>query len=575
MKSPRRRLVPLPLRDVEIDGPFWSPRVQTNREVTIPAVYEEYKRTGRIGAFRLRWKPGRPRQPHVFWDSDVAKWLEGLCSTLVTHPDAARRRLADRTARLIASAQQPDGYLNTHYTVVEPDARWGNLRDRHELYCAGHLMEAAVAHRQATGSMVLLDALCRYADLIDRAFGRGRGKQRGYPGHEEIELALVRLWRATGQRRYLNLAKYFIDERGREPHYFRLEAERRGEPSGPFMPGHFINRQAHRPVREQTEAVGHAVRAMYLYSGMADVAAETGDAALCAACRRLWRSATERKMYVTGGVGARHQGEAFGDDWELPNAGAYAETCAAIGLVFFAHRMLQADGDGRYADVMERALYNGALSGVSLDGRRFFYVNPLASDGSHHRREAFACSCCPPNVVRLLASLGAYVYSRDDRALWVHLYLGGTATATLAGQPVTLTVATRYPWDGDVRATVATEKPVTFSLMLRVPGWCRRHTLRVNGRPVAARVSKGYARIRRRWSDGDRVDLSLAMPVERVAAHPLVEADAGKVALQRGPVVYCLEGCDHPVDVRRIALADRSRLTARFDPRLLGGTVVI
>ncbi len=573
MPAPTRQLRPFELSDVKIEDAFWAPRLETNRRVTIPHIYQMYKATGRIEALKLEWKPGQDNPPHIFWDSDVAKWLEAASYSLATHPDPELEKLLDDVIGLIADAQQSDGYLNVHYTVVAPDKRWTNLRDRHELYCAGHLMEAGVAHYRATGRRTLLDVVSRYADYIDSVFGPG--KRIGYPGHEEIELALIKLYRATGEKRYLELSRYFIDERGKQPHFFNAEAEARGDDPKRFRHASYEYNQSHLPVREQSEAVGHAVRAMYLYSGMADLAAEIGDEALLEACRRLWDSATLRKMYITAGVGARRQGESLGEDYDLPNESAYAETCAAIGLVFFAHRMLQIEGDGRYADVMERALYNGALSGVSLDGSKFFYVNPLASAGGHHRQEFFSCSCCPPNIARLLASLGTYVYSAGDDAMYVHLYVGGEGTAEIAGQQVTLTQHTNYPWDGDVRITVSTAEPLTFALVLRIPGWCARHTLKVNGRSVAARVEKGYARLRRRWSDGDRVELTLAMPVERVAAHPRVLENVGRVALQRGPMVYCLEQRDHSADVRSILLPDKAKLTARFDKKLLGGVTVI
>ena len=590
MAEPSRKLHPFDLADVAIADAFWAPRQKTNREVTLPHEHKQCKETGRIDAFRLAWKPGQPDRspargtpPHIFWDSDVAKWIEAASYSLATHPDAALERLVDEAAALVAAAQQPDGYLNVHFTVVEPEKRWTNLRDCHELYCAGHLIEGAVAHFRATGKRTLLDALCRYADHIGRTFGPEEGQKRGYPGHEEIELALVKLYHATGNERYLRLSQFFIDERGRQPHYYDAEAAARGDDPAKYWARTYEYCQAHKPVREHDEAVGHAVRAMYLYSGMADVAAETGDAALLAACRRLWASTVERKMFVTGGVGSSHWGERFTADYDLPNETAYAETCAAIGLVFFAHRMLQIEADARYADALERALYNGVLSGVSLDGTKFFYVNPLASAGGHHRQEWFGCACCPPNIARLLASLGSYVYSAAPDGLYVHLYVAGSATASLpqvpkpaGGSPlITLTQETRYPWGGDVKITVGVEGPAKFDLMLRIPGWCRKHSLRVNGESAAHRVVKGYARLARTWSNGDRVELTLAMPIERLVAHPRVAEDAGRVALQRGPLLYCLEQCDNAAFVRSILLPDRAKLAARLDRRLFGGTVVI
>jgi len=592
-------LVPVPLTRVAIDGPFWAPRLAVNRAVTIPENYAKCQATGRIDAFRLDWRPGSAEEPpHHFWDSDVAKWLEAAAYSLATHPDAETEAQVDAVVDLIAAAQQPDGYLNVHFTVVEPQNRFRNLRDMHELYCAGHLMEAAVAHYQATGKRKLLDVMCRYADYIDTVFGPEPGKKRGYCGHEEIELALVKLYRATGEERYLHLAKFFVDERGRQPHYYDIEARARGEdPTKTFFGGDYAYLQAHVPVREQTDITGHSVRAMYLCSGMADVAMETGDVTLLPALERLWRSATERRMYVTGGIGSSAYLERFTFDYDLPNDIAYAETCAAIALVFFAHRMLQITGDGAYADVMERALYNGVISGVSLAGDTFFYANPLEVDPIAHanrpdlfgkntilpRREPwFSCSCCPPNLARMLASLGQYVASTGlDPAqrsqVFIHLYMGGRVELELADGGLVLTQETRYPWDGDVRITVQPDAPARFTLALRIPGWATASRSRVNGREVDLKgiTQKGYAHIDRVWRPGDAVDLSLPMPVERIEAHPAVRADSGRVALQRGPLVYCLEEADSGPRLGDIALPMDATLRAEFDPSLLGGVVAI
>ncbi len=587
--STKGQLRPVPFREVTFTDNFWQPRQEMNRTALIPHAYRMCNETGRIDAFRLNWKPGMPNEPHVFWDSDVAKWLEAASYSLAVHPDPGLERTVDEVVDLIAAAQQPDGYLNTHFTVVEPDKRWTNLDGAHELYCAGHLMEAAVAHFEATGKRTLLEVLCRYADHIGATFGTEPGKNLGYCGHPEVELALVRLYRATGIERYRELARYFVDERGRQPYYFDLEAKARGEAKRVGSAKRYEYMQAHKPVREQKEVVGHAVRALYLYSGMADIAALDGDKELLAACRRLWDDATLRKLYVTGGLGPSRNNEGFTSGYDLPNETAYAETCAAVALVFFAHRMLQVNPDRRYSDVIERALYNNVLSGASQDGRRFFYANPLSSAGpqsgaasgdlvnhghTSSRVEWFGVSCCPPNLSRLVASLGQYVYSVTAKAVYVHLYAGGNSSPTVAGQEVRLTQATNYPWSGDVRIDVNPKQPAAFDLLLRIPGWCDKHTLKVNGRTVAATMAKGYARLRRTWERGDCVTLSLAMPVVRVAAHPDVAADFGKVALQRGPLIYCLEQCDNP-DVHALVLPRRARLTARFDPRVLGGVTVI
>jgi hypothetical protein len=558
---------PVPFTAVAIDDPFWAPRLRVNRRTTLATQYRHCQMTGRLAAFRLKWKPGQPNPPHCFWDSDVAKWVEAAAYSLATHPDPALARRLDAVVDLIIRAQQPDGYLNPHYTVVEPGQRWTNLRDGHELYSAGHLIEAAVAHFQATGQRKLLDALCRYADYIGQTFGPD--KKRGYCGHEEIELALVKLHRLTGQRRYLDLARYFVDERGRQPHYFDLEARARGEKSK-RPPDHSYT-QSHLPVREQTRVVGHAVRAMYLYCAMADLAGELGDAALRRAGERLWTHLSERHLYLTGGIGSSRHNEGFTCDYDLPNETAYAETCAAIGLVFWNHRLLQLDGDRRYADLMERALYNGVLSGVALDGQKFFYENPLASTGRHHRQDWFGCACCPPNIARLLASLGQYIYSQHDHNLAVHLYV--QSRVELPG--LRLRQETNYPWDGRITLHVEPATAARFCIRLRIPAWCRRATLRVNGQRRPIRLQRGYALLTRPWRAGDRVELDLAMPVERIYAHPRVRQNCGRVALQRGPVVYCLEQTDNGPDLNALSLPARSKLTPRWQPKLLGGVVTI
>jgi hypothetical protein len=580
MATPLR---PVSWRDVAVEDGFWGLWQAVNRDAAIPHVYKKLAERGSFEALKLQWKPGDAYTPHVFWDSDVAKWLEGACCSLATHPDAKLRRTVDEVVGLLAGAQKPDGYLNSFYSNCAPDERWSNLRDKHELYCAGHLMEAAVAHHAATGERTLLDTMCRYADLIDRTFGRGRGKRRGYPGHEEIELALVKLYRATGERRHLKLSQYFVDQRGRTPHYFDEEARERSEAPGPSHPGKYAYNQSHIPVREQDEAVGHAVRAMYLYSGMADLAVETGDAELLAACQRLWSNVTGSRMYVTGGVGARHGGEAFGMDYELPNDTAYAETCAAIGLIFWAHRMLQVEADGRYADVMERALYNGFLAGVGLDGRSFFYVNPLACDGKHlddrhtgMRPAWHGCSCCPTNDVRMLASVGEYAYSTGDDALYVHLYMRGRGRAVVGETTVQLDVQTDYPWSGSVRLLVRPERPARFTIKLRVPGWCPSAAATVEGKPVGGRPkSGGYLPISRRWEPGDRIELRLAMPVQLLNAHPRVASCTGRVAIQRGPLIYCLEQADHRSDVRTLSISPETELKPVHRRNLLGGVTVL
>ncbi|NSW54532.1 MAG: glycoside hydrolase family 127 protein [Armatimonadetes bacterium] len=563
---------PVSFDKVTVRDPFWAPRMEINRTTTLALEYRQMKDTGRIDVFRLDWTEGKEPRPHQFWDSDVAKWVEAASYSLATHPDPELERLLDETIELIAGAQQPDGYLNTYFTLVEPENRWKNLRDMHELYCAGHLMEAAVAHFRATGKRTLLDVMIRYADYIDSVFGEGPGKRYGAPGHEEIELALVKLYHVTGQERYLRLAEFFLNQRGLKPSVFQME--RPGEEYRPELGYH----QDHLPVREQTTAEGHAVRAMYLYSAMADVAAETGDAGLLKACETLWQNVTSRRMYVTGGVGSSAHGERFTDDYDLPNETAYAETCAAIGLVFWAHRMLQLSGDSRYADVMERALYNGTVSGLSLDGTKFFYVNPLESAGGHHRQDWFGCACCPPNIARMVASLGGYVYSISGNALWVHLYVAGSGQMEIGGHAVTVEQESDYPWDGKITLRVKPDSPALFALHLRIPDWCEgAATLHVDGAPVVLGdcMNKGYACIEREWTGNETVTLMLPMPVLRLRANPAVRHDAGLVALQRGPVLFCVERADNPAEVHRLSLPDDAQFEVEFVEDLLGGVVVL
>ena len=581
---------PLPLRQVTVADRFWAPRLENNRRVTLPTEYEQCRKTGRIDAWKLEWKPGDPNPPHIFWDSDLAKWIEAAGYSLATHPDPVLEKQVDDVVDLMEKAQCPDGYLNTHYIAVEPDQRWSNLRDCHELYCAGHLIEGAVAYAAATGKMKILEVLRRYADYIASVFGRGPGQKRGYCGHEEIELALVKLYRATGERRYLELAAYFVDERGRDPHYYDVESQARGEQ---LKPNRYWDTyayfQAHKPPRDQDTVIGHAVRAMYLACGMTDVAGETGDADLLAACRRLWRSMVDRRMYVTGGIGSTRHGERFTFDYDLPNETAYTETCAAIGVVFWAHRMLQIEADAEYADVMERALFNGVASGLSLSGDRFFYANPLAvlpefsrekkfSDHlSPERQEWFGCACCPPNIARLYASLGQYVYSAAPDTLFVHLYVQGAAEFVVGGRPVTVCQRGDYPWKEKMTLTVTPAEPLVFTVALRLPGWCRQPQVQVNGKRVAltGAVRRGYLYLEREWQPNDRITLTFPMPVEQIVAHPRVRHNAGRVALQRGPIVYCLEEIDNGANLNGILLPADTKFTAAFKPDLLGGATVI
>ena len=567
------------------------------REVVIPYQYrvlndqqEGVEKSHALENLRLAAKKnrGEPLEEGfygmVFQDSDVAKWLEAASYSLAQEPDPALKEQVDQVIRLLGEAQQEDGYLNSYFTVKEPDRKWTNLQEAHELYCAGHLMEAACAHYEATGEDSLLRIMEKNAGCLCRQFLEVN--PRGYSGHPEVELALLRLYRASGNQKYRDLAAHFLDVRGQSPNYFIEEKARRGwNVWGPT--GNDANdtdyTQSSLPVREQRDAVGHAVRAVYLYTAMADMAGELGDQELAAACRALWESITQRRMYVTGGIGSTVIGEAFTVDYDLPNDTVYAETCASIGLIFFARRMLQLEARGEYADVMERALYNTVLAGMQLDGQRFFYVNPLevvpgisgkAATQRHdlpQRPPWYACACCPPNVARLLSSIGSYAYGEGENTLFVHLYLGGRVDSSLG---FGLSCRTDYPRQGTAEFTFHGEK--TTTLAFHIPGWSRCTVLSVNGKEqdLEAIQKDGYAYVTGAFQEGDRIQLSFDMTPFKVYASGKVPADTGKAAVQRGPVVYCAEGADNGGDVLTLSLAAEGGLTELpYDPELLGGVV--
>ena len=582
----KNRHLPVAFTEVELTDRLWAPRQRAVRERTVPFLYGQMAKIGTIEALDVTKPPGPLAFPYrknntstsvMYWDSDIAKWIETASYTLATHPDPALGALIDDVVARIARAQEPDGYFNSFFQRREPAKKWSNLRDWHELYCIGHMIEAAVAHNQATGKTNLLDIVRRQVDLVAKLFGPNEGQKRGYCGHEEIELALVRLYRLTGERRYLDLASYFIDERGRPPHYFDIEARVRGADPADYWYTTYHYNQSHVPVREQDRVVGHAVRAMYLYCAMADLAAEKEDAALLEACRLLWRDLNGKRLYVTGGLGPSEHNEGFTTDYDLPNETAYAETCASVGLVFWAHRMALLEGDGRYGDVLEQALYNNSLSGLSLDGERFFYDNPLASRGGHHRWTWHRCPCCPPNIARLIASLGSYVYSTAPGELTAHLYVQSNAHVQVDGVKVAVRQTSNYPWDGAIAFAIDPETAAEFTLRLRIPGWCRSAELAVNGQKidVKAAAERGYAAIRRHWQRGDKVTLDFAMPVERIYAHPDVQADQGRVALKRGPIVYCVEAVDTSAPPHLLRLPRDSAIVAKLEPDLLGGVATL
>lgn len=555
-----RKLKAVPFTAVQVRDTFWAPRLQVNREISLPHNFKWCEDTGRFDNFaKAGGLMAGEFEGIYFNDSDVYKVLEGASYSLADHPDPTLERMTDEVIAKIAAAQRSDGYLNTYYTLKEPGNEWTNCGVMHELYCAGHLFEAAVAHFRATQKRTLLDVAIRFADYIDNRFGPGKAVD--VPGHEEIELALVKLFEVTGQQRYLDLAQFFLQARGNPAQRKQLYG---------------VYCQDHQPVAEQAEIVGHAVRAMYLYAGVADVAAYTGDEKFVATMNRLWDDVVLHKMYITGGIGARHEGEAFGDRYELPNDSAYCETCAAIGLALWAHRLNLLHADAHYADILERVIYNGVLAGIGMDGQHYFYVNPLAADGNHHRQPFYPCACCPTNAVRFLPSLPGYVYATSSDGIYVNLYVAGDGSAQLKDAPVSISQVTEYPWDGQVKLTVSPAAPCTFDLHLRIPSWCTQAALAVNGAPTPCQPNgKGYAVLRREWKAGDVVDLQLPLDVRRTEAHPLVTADAGRVALERGPLVYCFEAVDNGGQVRQIMLERDPQFTLQRQADLLGGITVI
>ncbi len=560
-RSPFCRLRPLSLNAVTIDDTFWAPRRRVNHAVTLPEQYEQLEQTGRL--HNLRRAAGQEQgafEGRFFNDSDVYKWLEAAAWVLAAERDERLQAQVDHLIALIAAAQDSDGYLDTYFTFARIPERWTDLAVMHELYCAGHLIQAAVAHHRALGRRDLLDVALRLANHIVATFNP-MGRQ-GADGHPEIEMALIELARDTGDERYLHQAQFFVDQRGQHP---------------PTISGKEYH-QDHTPVRAQHEVVGHAVRALYLYAGMTDLYAETGEQALWEALAALWRNLQERKIYITGGAGARHEGEAFGDDYELPNRRAYAETCAAIAHVMWAWRMLLVTGEACYGDALETALYNGVLSGVSIDGEAYFYENPLADRGGHQRQPWFGTACCPPNVARLLASLPGYVYTTSDTGLWVHLYATGVAMATLTDVGVvTLRQQTNYPWDSEITLIIDPPEAALFSLFLRVPEWAEGASATVNDEVIGAPVRPGhYMEIRRQWAQRDVVRLVLPLAVRLLSSHPYVINNRDRVALRRGPLVYCVEAADHPdVDPWDLVLSTDAVWCVAREPDLLGGITVL
>ncbi len=581
------------MNDFTIKDSFWSSYRKLVREEVLPYQYAmledripDAEKSHAIENFRIAAgiKQGE-FYGMVFQDSDLAKWIEACAYSLTNFPDQKLEAVVDEIIEVIEKAQQEDGYLNTFFTLKEPTRRWTDLQEGHELYCAGHMIEAAVAYYNATGKDRLLNVMKRMADHIDRRFGKD--KVRGFPGHPEIELALMKLYRATGEERYLKLCEYFINERGTQPNYFKEEQEKR-DWSVWNSDGCDVNyTQNYAPVREQKDAVGHSVRAVYLYTGMADLAGETCDEELKNACEKLWKSITERRMYITGGIGSTVIGEAFTEDYDLPNDTAYAETCASIGLIFFAQKMLELSPKGEYVDVMERALYNTVLAGMSQDGKRFFYVNPLevtpgisgiAQTHRHalpERPKWFGCACCPPNVARLLSSLELYAWSENESTIFSNLFIGGAADFRET-KGCRLITETDYPYGDKISyKVVADGTPGSFALAIRIPGWSDSSRTKLYYNKEELRLSDivkdGYAYVNKSFADGDALLLVLDMEPFRVYSNTSVHNNEGYAALQCGPLVYCLEGVDHSGEIHSLRLAKNSDLKMELNHSLFGG----
>ncbi|MGP4042079.1 glycoside hydrolase family 127 protein [Gracilibacillus sp. D59] len=598
MKNKKKlaKMEPIKLKNVIINDLFWNPWKNLVKESIIPYQWDalndriegaEPSRT--ITNFEIA--AGRKEGQHygmVFQDSDLYKWMETVAFSLATEKDEEWEKVFDDVVALIEDAQEKDGYLNTYFSVNYPDQKWTNLKNDHELYCAGHLIEAAVAYYEATSKTQILGVVSKLVDHIRTVLGDKEGQKRGYPGHPEIELALMKLYKATNEAKYIDLCQFFIEERGRRNpvHYYDVELEERGGARRSDNRDYDYY-QAHLPVREQQTAEGHAVRATYLYSGMVDLANELEDEELLTVCRTLWENTVNKRMYVTGGIGSSAHEERFTVDYDLPNDRAYTETCAAIALVMWAHRMVQIEANNEYTDVLEKALYNGALSGISLDGKGYFYVNPLevwphTANFRHDmrtvkptRQQWFGCACCPPNIARLLASLGQYIYSVNESEVYVHLFIGGETSFIANDQQVALSQESNYPWDGNVKISLALEIPTIFTVATRIPGWCRHADIFVNGMKKDVPIENGYAKITEQWSDGDTIELLFDMPVEIIRSHPEVRENAGKVALQRGPIIYCLEEQDNGANLQDLSIHTNQTFKVKYEENLLNGVTII
>lgn len=560
-EQPLKMIEQIDFSHVKINDNFWSPRLSKHVSATLPVCIDQIEnQTGRIRNFENAAKGEGEHSGIFFDDSDVYKALEGMAYSLINNPDPELEKKADEWIDKFAAAQQPDGYINTFYTLTGLDKRWTNM-DKHEMYCAGHMIEAGVAYYQATGKRKLLDVCIRMTDHMMSQFGPG--KRHWVPGHEEIELALVKLYQTTQEQKYLDFAYWLLEERGHG--HGTMGDEGKWDP---------VYYQDIVPVRQLTDISGHAVRCMYLYCGMADVAALKNDTGYIAAMDRLWDDVVHRNMYITGGIGSSRDNEGFTEDYDLPNLDAYCETCASVGMVLWNQRMNQLTGDSKYIDVLERSLYNGALAGISLGGDRFFYVNPLESKGDHHRQEWYGCACCPSQLSRFLPSIGNYIYASSDDALWVNLYIGNTGQIRIGETDILLTQETDYPWDGSVKLTISTSLPLEKEIRLRIPNWCKTYDLSINGKRINVSEEKGYAVIKD-WKSQDVIALDMDMPVEIVAADPHVKENFGKRAIQRGPLVYCMEEIDNPVYFDQIQLSPSTTFQTTFASDILNGIKTI
>ena len=560
-EQPLKMIEQIDFSHVKINDNFWSPRLSKHVSATLPVCIDQIEnQTGRIRNFENAAKGEGEHSGIFFDDSDVYKALEGMAYSLINNPDPELEKKADEWIDKFAAAQQPDGYINTFYTLTGLDKRWTNM-DKHEMYCAGHMIEAGVAYYQATGKRKLLDVCIRMTDHMMSQFGPG--KRHWVPGHEEIELALVKLYQTTQEQKYLDFAYWLLEERG---HGHGTKGD-----EGKWDPVYY---QDIVPVRRLTDISGHAVRCMYLYCGMADVAALKNDTGYIAAIDRLWDDVVHRNMYITGGIGSSRDNEGFTEDYDLPNLDAYCETCASVGMVLWNQRMNQLTGDSKYIDILERSLYNGALAGISLGGDRFFYVNPLESKGDHHRQEWYGCACCPSQLSRFLPSIGNYIYASSDDALWVNLYIGNTGQIRIGETDILLTQETDYPWDGSVKLTISTSQPLEKEIRLRIPNWCKTYDLSINGKRINVSEKKGYAVIKD-WKSQDVIALDMDMPVEIVAADPHVKENFGKRAIQRGPLVYCMEEIDNPEYFDQIQLSPSTTFQTAFVSDILNGIKTI